>query len=41
MVLSIVIGGGMAAVNIPKPVIQRRIRLGLLLAFVLWLFGPF
>ena len=41
MVLSIVIGGGMAALTFQNPVIQRRIRLGLLLAFVLWLFGPF
>ena len=41
MVLSIVIGGGIAALTFQNPVIQRRVRLGLLLAFVIWLFGPF
>ena len=41
MVLSIVIGGGIAALTFQNPVLQRRIRLGLLLVFVLWLFGPF
>ncbi len=41
MVLSIVIGGGIAALTFQNPIIQRRVRLGLLLVFVLWLFGPF
>ena len=41
MVLSIAIGGGIAALTFQNPTLQRRIRLGLLLAFVLWLFGPF
>ena len=41
MGLSIVIGGGMAALTFQNPVIQRRVRLGLLLGFVIWLFGPF
>ena len=41
MGLSIIIGGSMAALTFQNPIIQRRIRLGLLLAFVLWLFGPF
>ena len=41
MVLSVIIGGGIAILTFQNPVIQRRVRLGLLLAFVLWLFGPF
>ncbi len=41
MGLSVIIGGGIAILTFQNPVIQRRVRLGLLLAFVLWLFGPF
>ncbi|MBJ23498.1 MAG: hypothetical protein CMB64_02395 [Euryarchaeota archaeon] len=41
MGLSVIIGGGIALLTFQNPVIQRRVRLGLLLAFVLWLFGPF
>ncbi|RAH14879.1 MAG: hypothetical protein CMB56_004240 [Methanobacteriota archaeon] len=41
MGLSVIVGGSIALLTFQSPTVQRKVRMGLLLGFILWLFGPF